>query len=57
MPGDSKKEYWIGFDLGGTKMLATIFDESFNPLGKERKKNQGALRFKNRTFPNHRSDR
>lgn len=43
MANDTKKEYWIGFDLGGTKMLATIFDESFKPLGKERKKTKGHL--------------
>jgi len=34
-------EYWIGFDLGGTKMLATVFDSSFRCVGRERKKTKG----------------
>ncbi len=33
--------YWVGFDLGGTKMLATVFDDSFKPLGRDRKKTKG----------------
>ena len=36
-----KEPHWIGFDLGGTKMLATIFDSKFKPLGRERKKTKG----------------
>lgn len=32
------KDYWVGFDLGGTKMLATVFDHTFKPLGRKRKK-------------------
>jgi glucokinase len=35
------KEVWIGFDLGGTKMLAEVFDEKFNVLGRCRKKTKG----------------
>jgi glucokinase len=35
------KENWIGFDLGGTKMLAEVFDEKFNVLGRCRKKTKG----------------
>ena len=34
-------EYWVGFDLGGTKMLATVFDDNFEILGRERKKTKG----------------
>jgi len=34
----SKKRYWVGFDLGGTKMLATVFDKDFKALGSRRKK-------------------
>ncbi len=30
--------HWIGFDLGGTKMQATVFDAAFKPLAEERKK-------------------
>ncbi|TWT61851.1 ROK family protein [Rubinisphaera italica] len=33
---------WIGFDLGGTKMLAAVFDENYKDLGRERKKTKGA---------------
>ena len=40
---DGKKEdrVWVGFDLGGTKMLSVAFDEKFKPLGRERKKTKG----------------
>lgn len=31
-------KYWIGFDLGGTKMLATVYDQQFKALGRKRKK-------------------
>ncbi|MEM9413552.1 MAG: ROK family protein, partial [Planctomycetota bacterium] len=34
-------EYWIGFDLGGTKMLSVVFDRDFNIVGKSRKKTKG----------------
>jgi glucokinase len=34
-------KYWVGFDLGGTKMLATVFDSEFKPCGRERKKTKG----------------
>ena len=41
-PGGKKsKEYWVGFDLGGTKMLSIVFDDEFNKLGKARKKTKG----------------
>ena len=33
--------HWVGFDLGGTKMLATVFDARFKPLGRERRKTKG----------------
>lgn len=32
---------WVGFDLGGTKMMATVFDPRFKALGRERKKTKG----------------
>lgn len=35
------KEFWVGFDLGGTKMLAEVFDEKFNVIGRCRKKTKG----------------
>ena len=28
---------WVGFDLGGTKMLASVFDSSFEVIGRDRK--------------------
>jgi glucokinase len=31
-------EYWVGVDLGGTKMLVTLLDRSFRPCGRKRKK-------------------
>ncbi|HMP91002.1 MAG TPA: ROK family protein [Kiritimatiellia bacterium] len=42
MGDDAKKKIWVGFDLGGTKMLATVFDEKFKPLGRKRRKTKGA---------------
>lgn len=43
MPKDQKseekeKKYLLGFDLGGTKMMAVIFDQDFKPI--ERKKSK-----------------
>lgn len=32
------KKYWVGFDLGGTKMLCVLFDHKFNPVASVRKK-------------------
>ncbi|MEX1095268.1 MAG: ROK family protein, partial [Planctomycetales bacterium] len=34
-------ECWVGFDLGSTKMLATVFDADFRPLGRRRRKTRG----------------
>ena len=36
--GDNGKKYWIGFDLGGTKMFCVLFDHKFNVVASERKK-------------------
>ncbi|MAS95485.1 MAG: transcriptional regulator [Verrucomicrobiales bacterium] len=33
---------WIGFDLGGTKMLAKVFNDDFETLGKAKQKTHGA---------------
>jgi len=35
---DKNDRVWIGFDLGGTKMLAVVYDDSFNTLGKKRRR-------------------
>jgi len=34
-------KYWIGFDLGGTKMLATVYDKDLQPLGSKRRRTRG----------------
>ncbi len=34
-------KYWVGFDLGGTKMLAVVYDSQFKELGRCRKKTKG----------------
>lgn len=36
-----KRDHWIGFDLGGTKMLAIVFDGDFKQVGRSRKKTKG----------------
>lgn len=38
----SKKRYWVGFDLGGTKMLATVYDDALNPLGSKKRRTHGS---------------
>ena len=35
---ERKRKYWVGFDLGGTKMLAVVCDDSGTILGREKKK-------------------
>jgi glucokinase len=35
------KRIWIGFDLGGTKMLCQVFDAEFNALSRYREKTRG----------------
>jgi glucokinase len=37
-----KDVFWIGFDLGGTKMLATVLGENYEVLGTARKATNGA---------------
>jgi glucokinase len=37
-----KVPFWIGFDLGGTKMLATVLDEHYQVLGTARKATNGS---------------
>jgi glucokinase len=36
-----QKKVWIGFDLGGTKMMAVVFDRDLKVLGKRRRKTRG----------------
>ena len=35
---DTTKNNWIGFDLGGTKMMAVVYGPGFEALGKKRRK-------------------
>ncbi len=41
MAGKDEAKYWVGFDLGGTKMLAKVFDQRFKAIGSERTKTRG----------------
>jgi len=41
MATGSTKSYWVGFDLGGTKMYANVFDGQFNSIGGARTKTKG----------------
>ncbi len=38
MKHDPKDVFLLGFDLGGTKMLAAVFDDKFNTVARNRKK-------------------
>ena len=38
---DTDKKKWIGFDLGGTKMLAVVYDHDLKPLGRRRRRTKG----------------
>lgn len=38
----SNESHWLGFDLGGTKMLAAVFDGDFRVVASVRAKTQGA---------------
>jgi glucokinase len=42
MSSNDKSGYWIGFDLGGTKMLATVYDQNFKPCGRKRRRTKGS---------------
>ncbi len=37
-----KRRIWVGFDLGGTKMMAVVFDDKLKLLGKKRRKTRGS---------------
>lgn len=38
---DHDEKIWIGFDLGGTKMLAIAYDDKWKELGRRRRKTRG----------------
>jgi glucokinase len=35
------KNLWVGFDLGGTKMLTIAYDENWKPIARRRRKTRG----------------
>lgn len=37
----NRSSVWVGFDLGGTKMLACVFDEGMKVLGRKRRRTKG----------------
>ena len=39
---DRSRRHWVGFDLGGTKMMAAAFNHDFRLLGRKRRKTKGA---------------
>jgi glucokinase len=39
--GKPKPRRWVGFDLGGTKMMAAVFDDEFTVLARRRKRTRG----------------
>ncbi|MCE9615565.1 MAG: ROK family protein [Lentisphaerae bacterium] len=41
MADDTKRKYWVGFDLGGTKMMSIVFDNDLHILARDRKKTKG----------------
>jgi glucokinase len=41
MDETSKDRTWVGFDLGGTKMMAAAFDAEFRVIGRKRRKTKG----------------
>jgi glucokinase len=38
----SDRRFWVGFDLGGTKMMAAALSDEFRVLGRRRRKTKGA---------------
>ncbi|OHC75759.1 MAG: transcriptional regulator [Rhodospirillales bacterium RIFCSPLOWO2_12_FULL_58_28] len=43
MAAAKKKDHWIGFDLGGTKMLACVYGNDFVVKGRKRKKTKAHI--------------
>ncbi|MCA9072669.1 MAG: ROK family protein, partial [Planctomycetaceae bacterium] len=41
MSDSEEKTYWIGYDLGGTKMLCSIYDERYERIAEKRRKTKG----------------
>lgn len=41
MKDNQDEGFWVGFDLGGTKMQAALFDRRFNVVARRKKKTRG----------------
>ncbi len=41
MSGKRTERYWLGVDLGGTKMLAVVFDDAMKPIAEVRARTRG----------------
>lgn len=41
MPEPRTSSHWVGFDLGGTKMMAVAYDAQFRALGRKRRRTKG----------------
>ncbi len=41
MRAHTEHKYWVGFDLGGSKMLAVVYDRDFRPVARKRKRTRG----------------
>ena len=41
MASKTDRDHWVGFDLGGTKMQATVYDAGFRAKGNKRAKSKG----------------
>ena len=41
MPDVTNGRHWVGFDLGGTKIVAVVVDAKFQPLFRKRRKTRG----------------
>lgn len=41
MSGEADGRFWLGFDLGGTKMQSVLFNERFEPIVRRKKKTRG----------------
>ena len=39
---NQSKKIWIGFDLGGTKMLSAAYDSEMKQLGREKKRTRAS---------------
>ena len=41
MTGEADGRFWLGFDLGGTKMQSVLFNDRFEPVVRRKKKTRG----------------